>query len=465
MKIVEIEGIGPSAAASLGTAGVTTTEALLDRGATAAGRRELAKSTGLSADLILQWVNRCDLMRLRGVGSEYSDLLEAAGVDSPTELAQRNPANLAQKFQDVVDGQPEIVRRVPTQHEIAVWIEEAKTLPKLVSHGAAGQGAGAGATGTAVGATGTAVGATGTAVGATGTAVGATRTAVGATGTAVRATGTAVGAGGTQSEATLGNPDSGSKPAGATKPASGTGSANTASATRPTNGSGVIAGSQATADGARREVGSAQAAMTSAATSATPTSLGDTTTAVSSAARRGIAHGRAAPGSASPNANISVEVAAPRTDKGPGGKLYIDTSQADGFIEKLLGGVRVSSDFDLSATYDLRQGLDHQQLAIEIAIPAHVNLGPISVPTVYLIGSLDGAAVSVEARCASWTARKAGRTLSPGWGCGCAPSTARATSSPGAPLTGSPAHRESSTEPGDEQSAKNRMVEPKPPEC
>ena len=73
-------------------------------------------------------------MRIKGVGSEYSDLLEAAGVDSPAELAQRNAANLATTFEEVVAARPGIVRRIPTETEVAGWIAESKTLPKVVEH-------------------------------------------------------------------------------------------------------------------------------------------------------------------------------------------------------------------------------------------------------------------------------------------------------------------------------------------
>lgn len=76
-------------------------------------------------------------MRINGVGSEYSDLLEAAGVDSPPELAQRNAANLAITFQEVVAARPTIVRRIPTEAEVTDWIEQAKALPRVVEHGGA----------------------------------------------------------------------------------------------------------------------------------------------------------------------------------------------------------------------------------------------------------------------------------------------------------------------------------------
>ena len=102
-KIVEIEGIGEKLAATLEGAGVATVEALLATAGTAKGREELANKTGLKASQILEWVNRADLMRVKGVGSEYSDLLEAAGVDTVKELATRRPDNLHAKLLEVLD--------------------------------------------------------------------------------------------------------------------------------------------------------------------------------------------------------------------------------------------------------------------------------------------------------------------------------------------------------------------------
>ena len=134
MKIEEIEGIGASQAAKLAQAGVTTTDDLLQWGANKAGRKSLEDTTGISGKLILEWVNHVDLMRIGGVGSEYSDLLEAAGVDSPSELAQRNAASLAITFQEVVAARPGVVRRIPSEAEVAGWIAESKTLTKVVEH-------------------------------------------------------------------------------------------------------------------------------------------------------------------------------------------------------------------------------------------------------------------------------------------------------------------------------------------
>jgi len=134
MKIEEVEGIGAVYAGKLGDVGVNTTDDLLDRGAKPSGRKGLEDATGISGKLILEWVNHVDLMRIKGVGSEYSDLLEAAGVDSPAELAQRNAANLAETIQEVVAARPSIVRRAPSQTEIEGWIGQAKDLPKVVEH-------------------------------------------------------------------------------------------------------------------------------------------------------------------------------------------------------------------------------------------------------------------------------------------------------------------------------------------
>lgn len=132
-KIEEVEGIGAAYAEKLQAAGVSTTADLLAKGATPSGRAALESATGIAHALILEWVNHVDLMRLDGVGSEYSDLLEAAGVDSPAELGQRNAANLAQTFLEL-NAARATVRKVPSEAVVAGWIAQAKTLPKIVEH-------------------------------------------------------------------------------------------------------------------------------------------------------------------------------------------------------------------------------------------------------------------------------------------------------------------------------------------
>jgi predicted flap endonuclease-1-like 5' DNA nuclease len=132
-KIIEIEGIGEAFAAKLEGAGVATVEALLQKGGSPAGRKSLAEATGLSTDRILEWVNRADLMRIKGVGSEYSDLLEAGGVDTVKELATRRPDNLHAKLLEVNEAK-KLVRRTPTLNEVEAWVAEAKTLPAAVTY-------------------------------------------------------------------------------------------------------------------------------------------------------------------------------------------------------------------------------------------------------------------------------------------------------------------------------------------
>jgi predicted flap endonuclease-1-like 5' DNA nuclease len=134
MKIQDVEGIGPTFADKLNAAGVQTTDDLLDRGAIAAGRDRLSEETGISERLLLEWVNHADLMRIDGVGSEYADLLEAAGVDSCAELARRNAANLATTFQELDAARPNTVRQVPSEATIQGWIDQADKLAKVVSH-------------------------------------------------------------------------------------------------------------------------------------------------------------------------------------------------------------------------------------------------------------------------------------------------------------------------------------------
>jgi predicted flap endonuclease-1-like 5' DNA nuclease len=133
MKIEDVEGIGPAWAAKLTEAGVRTTDDLLMAGGSAGGRQRLEAATGISSKRLLEWVNHVDLMRINGVGSEYADLLEAAGVDSAAELAQRNAKNLAETFQEL-DAARNTVRDIPAEGVIQRWIDEAKTLDKVVSH-------------------------------------------------------------------------------------------------------------------------------------------------------------------------------------------------------------------------------------------------------------------------------------------------------------------------------------------
>ncbi|MEO7665376.1 MAG: DUF4332 domain-containing protein [Candidatus Limnocylindrales bacterium] len=134
MKIEDLEGVGETMGAKLRAAGIETTDDMLMAGATSASRDKVAAATGLSGKLILEWTNHVDLMRIPGVGSEYSDLLEAAGVDSPGELANRNAANLATTFQELDAARPNMVRRVPSEATIEGWIADAKKLPKAVDH-------------------------------------------------------------------------------------------------------------------------------------------------------------------------------------------------------------------------------------------------------------------------------------------------------------------------------------------
>jgi predicted flap endonuclease-1-like 5' DNA nuclease len=133
MKVEEIEGIGPVHAATLQGAGIHTSDALLERAGPKAGRDSLAAQTGISGKLLLEWANACDLMRISGIGAQFSDLLEAAGVDSAAELAQRNAANLATTFQEL-NAARATTRRAPTEAMVADWIAQAKQLPKVVTH-------------------------------------------------------------------------------------------------------------------------------------------------------------------------------------------------------------------------------------------------------------------------------------------------------------------------------------------
>ena len=132
-KLTTVEGIGEVYSQKLAETGIQTTEQLLEKGASPAGRKEIVEKTGISAKLILKWVNRVDLFRINGVSEEYADLLEIAGVDTVPELAQRNAENLYQKLV-AANQEKKLVRRSPSQAAVSDWVKQAKQLPRVVKY-------------------------------------------------------------------------------------------------------------------------------------------------------------------------------------------------------------------------------------------------------------------------------------------------------------------------------------------
>ena len=130
-KIVDVEGIGEVYSAKLIEVGIKTVDQLLEQGCKPAGRKELEAATGISGKLILEWCNHADLMRIFGIGPEFSDLLEEAGVDTVKELRNRVPANLQPKLEEV-NAEKKLVRRVPSLKEVEKMVARAKELePKM----------------------------------------------------------------------------------------------------------------------------------------------------------------------------------------------------------------------------------------------------------------------------------------------------------------------------------------------
>ncbi|MFB3779229.1 MAG: DUF4332 domain-containing protein [Bryobacteraceae bacterium] len=133
LKIEAVEGIGPVYAQKLIAAGVKTDADMLKKAGSAKGRAELAAQTGIGASLILKWANHVDLMRITGVGPQYAELLESAGVDTVRELAQRNAANLAARLAEV-NAEKNLSGTSPAESQVAQWIAEAKKLPPMISY-------------------------------------------------------------------------------------------------------------------------------------------------------------------------------------------------------------------------------------------------------------------------------------------------------------------------------------------
>lgn len=132
-KIEDIEGIGPKTGATLRANGISNVDKLLQAGCDKSGRVRLAEQTELSEARILKCVNMADLFRVKGVASQYAELLEGAGVDTVKELKHRNAENLAGKMEEV-NAARKLVRKVPSVKVIASWIEQAKVLPAVITH-------------------------------------------------------------------------------------------------------------------------------------------------------------------------------------------------------------------------------------------------------------------------------------------------------------------------------------------
>lgn len=132
-NLTTIEGVGAIYSGQLSEAGIATTEDLLQEASTPAGRQKLQERTGISGKLILRWANMADLFRIKGVSEEYADLLEACGVDTVPELAQRNPDNLYQALVQT-NEEKQLARGIPGESQVAGWVSEAKELPRILTY-------------------------------------------------------------------------------------------------------------------------------------------------------------------------------------------------------------------------------------------------------------------------------------------------------------------------------------------
>ncbi|EAR57345.1 hypothetical protein SKA34_06295 [Photobacterium sp. SKA34] len=132
-KLATIEGIGEVYAAKLEAADIHTMEQLLDKGQKPAGRKAIVEATGISSKLVLNWINRADLSRIKGISTQYADLLEFSGVDTVPELAQRNAENLHAKMLEV-NEEKALVRQLPALKSVQDWVSQAKELPRAIEY-------------------------------------------------------------------------------------------------------------------------------------------------------------------------------------------------------------------------------------------------------------------------------------------------------------------------------------------
>lgn len=132
-KITDIEGIGPAFAEKLAETGIKTVEAYLKKACTAKGRKELEEATGIDGTRVLHWANMADLFRIKGVSSQYAELLKHAGVDTVKELRNRVPANLQAKMQEV-NAEKKLVRQVASLSQVESFVAQAKELDPVMTY-------------------------------------------------------------------------------------------------------------------------------------------------------------------------------------------------------------------------------------------------------------------------------------------------------------------------------------------
>jgi predicted flap endonuclease-1-like 5' DNA nuclease len=132
-KMTEIEGIGPTYSEKLAAIDINSIDQYLLAAASRKGRKEIAEQSGISSKLVLEWANRADLMRVEGIGEEYSDLLEQTGVDTVNELKYRNPEHLYNSLLEI-NEQKNLVRRVPSQDDVTNWVASAQDLPVVLTY-------------------------------------------------------------------------------------------------------------------------------------------------------------------------------------------------------------------------------------------------------------------------------------------------------------------------------------------
>lgn len=132
-KIEDVEGIGPTIGGKLRAAGIKDTDTLLAQCGSPKQRKDVAAAAGLTDAQVLKFANMVDLYRISGVGSEYAELLEVAGVNTVPQLARRNAANLALAMAEV-NGQKQLTRRPPSAAEVDKWVTQAKDLPRVLTY-------------------------------------------------------------------------------------------------------------------------------------------------------------------------------------------------------------------------------------------------------------------------------------------------------------------------------------------
>jgi predicted flap endonuclease-1-like 5' DNA nuclease len=129
--IESIEGIGAGFGKRLRADGIDTTEKLLALCATDDGVAQVCKCVDLDEGTVRNWGTMADLMRIKGLGGQWAELMWRAGVKNVQDLAAQEVEPLRARFREVNEAENRVAE-LPGESRVTKFIEQAKILDPLL---------------------------------------------------------------------------------------------------------------------------------------------------------------------------------------------------------------------------------------------------------------------------------------------------------------------------------------------